>query len=100
MKPYISYQGVLTAGDTTIFTVPSLKMYAVSALRVNNPLAYDFTLKIYQFSTNTTISIYDLALSAGDTVTDNYIYYLDVNDQLILNSSIPNTSYIISVLTY
>ena len=53
-----------------------------------------------QFSTNTTISIYDLALSAGDTVTDNYIYYLDVNDQLILNSSIPNTSYIISVLTY
>lgn len=97
MKPFASLEGVITVGGSTIFTVPPGKSYQVLALRVNNPAAYDFTVSKYTASSATTYTIYTLSLSAGDTVTDSWLYMFEPGDQLILDSSIAGTTYIIDI---
>lgn len=97
MKPFASLEGVITVGGSTIFTVPPGKSYQVLALRVNNPAAYDFTVSKYTASSATTYTIYTLSLSAGDTVTDNWLYMFEPGDQFIIDSSIAGTTYIIDI---
>jgi len=97
MKPFASLEGVITVGGSTIFTVPPGKSYQVLALRVNNPAAYDFTVSKYTASSATTYTIYTLSLSAGDTVTDSWLYMFEPGDQLIIDSSIAGTTYIIDI---
>lgn len=97
MKPFASLEGVITVGGSTIFTVPLNKSYQSAMIRVNNPAAYNFTLSKYTASTATTYTIYTLALSAGDTVTDTFVYLFGPGDQLILDSSIAGTTYIIDL---
>ena len=95
MKPYILLQGSLGAGSTTMFTVPAGNTYMINSIRINNPAAYDFTLTKYQAATSSTVDIYNLSLSAGDMVTDSYLYIFDPGDQLVFNSSIAGTTYYI-----
>jgi hypothetical protein len=65
----------------------------VMTIRVNNPVAYDFTLTRYNAATATTVQLYDLTLSAGDTLTDNLIYALEAGDELIAYSNVVGTTY-------
>lgn len=63
------------------------------AMRFNNPAAYDLHLQKYDAATATTVTIYNLTLDAGDTVTDNLSYVLKAGDQLIASSSVAGTTY-------
>ena len=62
-------------------------------IRLHNPLAYVVSLYKYESLTNTTVLLYNLNLSAGDTLTDNLAYSLNAGDQLIAYSNILGTSY-------
>ena len=93
MKPYYPLQGTIGPGSTTIFTVSPNSGCNVGNIRVHNPAAYDFTLTKYQASTASTIIVYSLSLSAGDTVTDTFPYVFEPGDQLIFTSSIAGTTY-------
>ena len=65
----------------------------VLGMRFNNPAAYTIQLYKYQAETASTVLIYNLSLSAGDTVTDNLVYALNKGDQIIAYSNIVGTTY-------
>ena len=62
-------------------------------IRLHNPLAYVVSLYKYESLTNSTVLLYNLNLSAGDTLTDGLLYLLNAGDQLIAYSNILGTSY-------
>lgn len=90
-----SKQGTLATIGTVIHTGVASASFTskVALLRFNNPLAYTLTLKRYDAATATTVTLYILTLSAGDTVTDNFNYSLEPGDQLIAQSNITGTTY-------
>ena len=90
-----SKQGTVAIAGTTIHTGGSGGTYLsrVVTLRFNNTSAYNFKLQKYEAATSTTTTIYDLTLSAGDTVTDNLTYVLNPGDKLIASSNIAGTTY-------
>jgi hypothetical protein len=91
----ISIQGELSITGTVLLTGgPSiLVLDKLIGIRFNNPLAYSVQLYKYEALTLTTTLIYNLNLSAGDTLTDNLIYVLNNGDQIIAYSNILGTSY-------
>ena len=91
----ISIQGELSITGTVLLTGgPSiLVLDKLIGIRFNNPLAYSVQLYKYEALTLTTTLIYNLNLSAGDTLTDNLVYVLNNGDQLIAYSNILGTSY-------
>lgn len=90
-----SKQGTLATLGTVIHTGVASESFTskVSLLRFNNPAAYTLTIKRYDAATATTVTLYTLTLSAGDTVTDNFNYSLEPGDQLIAQSNITGTTY-------
>jgi hypothetical protein len=80
---------VLATGTRTVTGV----LDKVLSLRFNNPLAYSIQLYKFDFETSATTLLYNLSLSAGDTVTDNLAYALNTGDQLIAYSNIAGTTY-------
>lgn len=92
----ISKQGDLALTGTVLYTGSSnggVYLTKILSLRFNNPVAYDLKLEKFEFATTTTTVIYDLSLSAGDTVTDNFTYALNPGDQLIATSNVAGTTY-------
>lgn len=90
-----SNQGELSITGTVLLTggPPIVVLDKLISLRFNNPLAYSVQLYKYEALTLTTTLIYNLNLSAGDTLTDNLIYVLNNGDQIIAYSNILGTSY-------
>ncbi len=86
---------VLLTGGTSTIALDKLVIF-----RFNNPLAYSIQLYKYEALTLTTTLIYNLNLSAGDTLTDNLSYALSNGDQLIAYSNILGTSYYTYGITY
>jgi hypothetical protein len=97
-----SKQGDVSVTGTVLFTGTSggVSLSKILTMRFNNPAAYDLKLEKYEASTSTTITIYDLTLSAGDTVTDNLSYALNPGDELIATSNIVGTTYYIYGVDY
>jgi hypothetical protein len=97
-----SKQGDVDTGGTILYIGSSggALLTKVLSMRFNNPAAYDLKLEKYESSTNTTTTIYDLTLSAGDTVTDNFSYALNPGDKLVARSNIIGTTYYIYGLDY
>jgi hypothetical protein len=97
-----SIQGDLSTTGTVLYTggsgTPLLSK--ILNLRFNNPLAYTIQLYKYEAATTITTLIYDLSLSAGDTVTDNFTYALNPGDQLKAYSNIVGTTYYAYGITY
>ena len=90
-----SNQGELSITGTILITGGSstIALDKLVIIRLNNPLAYSVQLYKYEALTLTTTLIYDLNLSAGDTLTDAFNYALNTGDQLIVYSNILGTSY-------
>lgn len=91
-----SKQGTLSVTGTVLATgpVPALSILTkVLNLRFNNSLAYTLQLYKYEAATATTNLLYDLSLSAGDTVTDNFMYALNPGDTITAFSNIVGTTY-------
>ena len=97
-----SNQGELSITGTILITGGSstIALDKLVIIRLNNPLAYSVQLYKYEALTLTTTLIYDLNLSAGDTLTDNLAYLLNNGDQLIAYSNILGTSYYTYGITY
>lgn len=89
-----SLQGELSIAGTTFFIVPPNCIYKIFNIRFNNPAAY--TLTLAKYDGYNLINIYTLNLSAGDTITDNFVYYLEPNQYIVATSSVPGTSYILN----
>jgi hypothetical protein len=91
-----SFQGTLSTSGTVIATgakSTTTLLNKVTILRFNNSSAYTLQLYKYEASSATTTLIYNLTLSAGDTVTDNLIYALNPGDYLKAYSNITGTTY-------
>ena len=97
-----SNQGELSITGTILITGGSstIALDKLVIIRLNNPLAYSVQLYKYEALTLTTTLIYDLNLSAGDTLTDSFSYALNNGDQLIAYSNILGTSYYTYGITY
>jgi hypothetical protein len=97
-----SNQGELSITGTVLLTGgPAIGILnKLLNIRFNNPLAYSIQLYKYEALSTTTTLIYDLTLSAGDTLTDNLMYALNNGDQLIAYSNILGTSYYTYGITY
>lgn len=95
-------QGDLSLTGTVLYTGTSggVLFSRVINMRFNNPVAYDLKLEKYEASTSTTIVIYDLSLSAGDTVTDDLLYLLNPGDELIASSNVAGTTYYLYGMDY
>lgn len=95
-----STQGIVSVTGTTFVVVPKKTISKIASMRFHNAAAYTLTLTKYSAKLATTITVYALTLSAGDTVTDNMIYLLEEGDYMTIASSIAGTSYLITGITY
>lgn len=97
-----SKQGDVSTTGTVLYTGTSggALLTRVLILRFNNPAAYDLKLEKYEASTSSTITIYELSLSAGDTLTDSLSYALNPGDELIVTSNITGTTYYVYGIDY
>jgi hypothetical protein len=91
----ISKSGNVSTLETKLYIVPANYVADLLSLRFNNSKAYTLTVSKYTQATKSASILYTLNLSAGDTVTDNFPYYLDSGDYLTATSSISGTHYTI-----
>ena len=98
-----SVQGVLSTSGTVLATgnaeVGSL-LSKLFSMRFNNPAAYTLQVYKYEAATSTTTLLYNLSLTAGDTVTDTLAYALNEGDQIIAYSNIAGTTYYANGILY
>jgi hypothetical protein len=90
-----SNQGeILTTGTVLLIgSKQDILKDKILGIRFNNPLAYSIKLYRYDYATATTVVLYNLNLSAGDTLTDDLTYALNYGDEIIAFSDIPGTAY-------
>ena len=94
-------QGQVSVTGTILYTGTASSLTTkLTTLRFNNPSAYMLRLDRYDAGTSSTETLYQLTLSAGDTVTDPLLYALKEGDQLIVYSNISGTSYYIYGIDY
>lgn len=91
----ISKSGNVSTLETRLYIVPANFAADLLSLRFNNSRAYTLTVSKYTEATKNSVVLYTLNLSAGDTVTDNFPYYLDEGDYLTATSNISGTHYTI-----
>ena len=91
----ISKSGQVSTLESKLYVVPRGNTLDFQSLRFNNAKAYTLTVSKYTEATKNSAVLYTLNLSAGDTVTDNFPYYLDEGDYLTAISSISGTHYTI-----
>lgn len=97
----ISIQGTLSTTGTVLLTGNGSTIKAkLMNMRFNNSLAYTLQVYKYEAETSTTTLLYDLSLSAGDTVTDNLMYALNNGDEIKAFSNIAGTTYYAYGITY
>lgn len=94
-------QGEVNVLGTTLYTGSSSNLLTkITNLRFYNALAYTLRLERYNATTATSEVIYDLTLSAGDAVSDTFVYALNSGDQLIVYTNIPGTTYYVYGIDY
>lgn len=93
----ISNEGSVSLTSTVLYECKNQNVCAINYVRFSNAVAnYDIILQKYVSSTSTTVDIYSLSLTHGDTVTDDMVYILHKGDQLIATTTDVNTTFIIS----
>ena len=92
MTGKFSNQGTLSTLGTIIHTAPDNNVSEIRLLRFNNPSAYTLTLTKYTSGTPT--QVYSVNLSAGDTITDSFQYFLNEGDYIKATSNIAGTTFI------
>ena len=93
----ISNEGSVGLTSTTLYECRSQNVCAINYIRFSNAVSnYDITLSKYVASTSTTVEIYTLSLSHGDTVTDDMVYILHPGDYISAVTTDASTTFIIS----
>lgn len=97
MSIYAYKQGSLVAATpTVVYTCPVGKTAVVQSIRVYNPAGYVFSLGKHDNGVGTVL-VYQVTLSAGDTLTDSNPMVLKPNDYVELTSNIGGTNYVIYI---
>lgn len=89
--------GVVSTTSSSIFICSEKNGSSIVKMRFTNADSYTLNISLYTAKTKKTITLYDLVLDAGDTVTDNLKYELEQGDQLIASSNRSKTFYTLNV---
>lgn len=100
MAEFVKQGEVDVAGTTLYIGINNSLLTKILTLRFYNPLAYVLTLERYDAISASSETLYELNLSAGDTVTDNLLYALNTGDKLTVYSDIPGTTYYVYGVDY
>ncbi len=90
-------EGLLSAGKNILHR--NLSRTSISKIldfRVNDPNGYTISVSIFDWSSKTTILLYEKDLDGGDTLTDTIDFVFDQGDEFIVETSSPTTSYYIN----
>jgi hypothetical protein len=94
---YISNEGSVGLTSTILYECKPQNVCAIKYIRFSNAAsAYGILLKKYVASSSTTVDIYRLSLSLGDTITDDMVYILYPGDYITAETTDINTTFIIS----
>ena len=89
-------EGITTELETTIYSVVQPNSSAIiNFLRFNCSVASVVTISNSKDSVE--YNLYTLTLDEGDTVTDNYTYYLNLGDEFKLKADAIGITYTINV---
>ena len=89
--------GVVSTNSAAIFICSDKSGSNVVKMRFTNADTYTLNLALYIAKENKTVTLYDLVLDAGDTVTDNLKYELAQGDKLMASSSRSKTFYTLNI---
>jgi hypothetical protein len=93
----ISNEGNVGLTSTVLYECRSQNVCAINYIRFSNSASnYDVILQKYVASSATTVDIYTLTLTHGDTVTDDMVYILYNGDKILATTTDANTTFIIS----
>lgn len=93
----ISNEGLVGLTSTRLYECKSQNVCVINYIRFSNAVSnYDIILQKYVASTSTTVDIYTISLTHGDTVTDDMAYILYAGDQILATTTDANTTFIIS----
>jgi hypothetical protein len=100
MAEIVKQGEVDVAGTILYIGGASSVLTKIFSIKFYNSLAYRLILERYDAISATSKIIYELNLSAGDSVTDDFQYALKEGDELIVYSNIPGTTYYIYGIDY
>jgi hypothetical protein len=93
----ISNEGSVGLTSTILYECRPQNVCAINYIRFSNSVTnYDVLLQKYVASTASTVDIYSLNLTHGDTVTDDMTYILHPGDYISAVTTDVNTTFIIS----
>lgn len=93
----ISNEGNVGLTSTVLYECRSQNVCAINYIRFSNSASnYDVVLQKYVASSATTVDIYTLTLTHGDTVTDDMVYILYNGDKILATTTNASTTFIIS----
>jgi hypothetical protein len=93
----ISNEGTVGLTSTILYECRSQNVCAINYIRFSNSVTnYDVLVQKYVASTASTVDIYTISLTHGDTVTDDMVYILYAGDQILATSTDANKTFIIS----
>jgi hypothetical protein len=93
LNPDISREGILTVGDTTIYSCPNKYTATIFSISFNNAAAFDISLRIERYTTSTSTVTYTFNLEAGDLMLDSNQYTLYYGDKVIAVTGVADTRY-------
>jgi hypothetical protein len=93
----ISNEGTVSLIGTVLYECRNQNVCSINYIRFSNIAHnYDILLQKYVSSTSTTVDIYSLSLTHGDTIVDDMVYILHKGDKLIATTDHASTTFIIS----
>ena len=90
--------GVISTILAELYICDNPEGSTIQKLRFTNSAAYNLTLQLYIAEFKKIVSLYDLVLDAGDTVTDNMGYELKFGDKLLASSTAGKTFYSLKIV--
>lgn len=90
--------GVISTTLAEIYICDNKSGSTIQKMRFTNSVAYNLSIRLYVAELTKIVSLYDLILDAGDTVTDNMGYELKFGDKLLASSTAGKTSYSIKIV--
>lgn len=97
MNPNFSNKGTVSTSGTIIVECDTRTRKRIDVMKfVNTSLSYEVTIDVYDAYSNTTISITQMTLSAGDHLIEDDIIYLEPGDKITATCDVSGTTFIIT----
>jgi hypothetical protein len=89
--------GVISTTLAEVYICDNKSGSIIQKMRFTNNVAYNLNVQILLAESNKAVTLYNLILDAGDTVTDNMAYELKFGDKLLASSTAGKTFYSIKI---